>query len=195
MAYLDPSATANESSDYKALVVLATPTPNAKPPTQNPQPIFCLHAWIRHASPGEMVRHLFWVDEAFQPATIGCESNGFQTFIWELLDIEAQRIGRRLDVKPVNNRQNKHDRILANQGEFERGLCRFDPQEGDQRVLIDQFLDFGKPAVHDDGPDAWDGARRLLPARAGAPTFFYRGLPRRSPFAHRGADHANPFAM
>ena len=182
VAFLDPSAKADERHDYKALVVLAAPT------IHNPQStignrVYCLHAWIRHASPGEMIDQLFWVADEFGPGVIGCEANGFQGLIWDLLRIEQERRGRRFVVKPVDNRQNKQDRILTNQGEFERGLCVFDPREGDQQLLIDQFLDFGQSGVHDDGPDAWDGARRLLPGRA---------LPR--PFSYRGARRAGAAA-
>ena len=173
VAFLDPSAKADEHHDYKALVVLASPTC----PT-GPTSIYCLHAWIRHASPGEMIEHLFWVEQQFGPGVIGCESNGFQGLIWELLQVEQERRGRRLAVQPVHNRQNKQDRILTNQAEFERGLCLFDPREGDQQVLIDQFLDFGQTGVHDDGPDAWDGARRLLPGQARPARLSYRGAGR-----------------
>ena len=203
VAHLDPSAKAGEQHDYKAIVVLGMPDPcrtqnaecgaeelvaNAAIPhstLRTPHsPIFCLHAWVRRASPMEMIEQLFRIDEQYQPAVIGCEANGFQSLIWELLDIEQQRRGRALTVKPVQNRQNKQDRILSNQGEFERGLCFFDPRESDQRLLIDQFLDFGKPSVHDDGPDAWDCARRLLPGRGA--TFFYEGAPRRDPMLGAG---------
>ena len=92
--------------------------------------------------------------------------------------MEQKRRGRTLTMRAIQNSMNKEDRILANQGEFERGLCHFDPTEGDQRLLIDQFLDFGQTGVHDDGPDAWDCARRLLPGRRGQQPFFYEGLPR-----------------
>ena len=86
--------------------------------------------------------------------------------------------GLRVPVRSATATTNKADRILANQPEFEAGLCWFDAAEGDQQLLIDQFLDFGKTAVHDDGPDAWDGARRQLPGAAGAAPFFYRGMAR-----------------
>jgi hypothetical protein len=35
----------------------------------------------------------------------------------------------------------------------------FDEEEGDQRLLLDQFLDFGKTGVHDDGPDVMGRAK------------------------------------
>ena len=173
--FLDPSATHTERSDYKALIVLATPA-DAKP--GQPQPIFCLHAWIRRASPMEMIDHLFWVVNTYSPGLLACESNGFQNLIWPLLSGEQRRRGQIFSLRSITNTTNKQDRILCNQGEFERGLCLFDPQEGDQRILIDQFLDFGKTSVHDDGPDAWDGARRMLPGGTSGEPFYYRGFGR-----------------
>jgi len=167
-AFLDPSASAAENRDFKALVVLGRREESGE--------IYCLHAWIRHASPGEMIRELERVAREYGPGVLACESNGFQSLIWPLM---AAGGGAALAVRAITNTTNKADRILSNQGEFERGLCWFDPQEGDQRLLIDQFLDYGRTGVHDDGPDAWDGARRLLPGGRAAEVY-YRGAPRSS---------------
>lgn len=182
VSYLDPSARAAEQNDFKAVVVLGRPDqPDRSDPSNPPdQAIRCLHAWIRHASPGEMIAELFRVSDTFAPGAMYCEDNGFQELIWPLLQIEEKRRGRSIGLRPITNTSNKLDRILSNQGEFERGLCSFDQQEGDQRLLVDQFLDLGRPGVKDDGPDAWDGARRRLPGGAAAADFFYLGASRNS---------------
>jgi predicted phage terminase large subunit-like protein len=162
-AAVDPSATAKETSDYKALVVLARPIGS--------RDYFCLHAWMRRASPNELIAEILRVYDAFSPGRIGCEANGFQAFLWPLLEANEEIRGRvdRVGLFPVTNAASKEDRILSLQPDFERGLCYFDEGEGDQRLLLDQFLDFGKPGVHDDGPDAYEMARRLFrePSRGG----------------------------
>ena len=75
-----------------------------------------------------------------------------------LCDREKQRP---MPLVPIINRSNKIDRILGCQAEFELGRCFFDPRQGDQQRLIDQFCDL-PTGKHDDGPDAWEMARRLL---------------------------------
>src|SRR5208282_6933254 len=92
---------------------------------------------------------------------------GFQAFLWPLLEANEEIRGRvdRVGLFPVTNAASKEDRIISLQPDFERGLCYFDEAQGDQRLLLDQFLDFGKPGVHDDGPDAFEMARRLFPER------------------------------
>ena len=127
--------------------------------------------------------------DAFSPGRIGCEANGFQAFLWPLLEANEEIRGRvnRVGLFPVTNAASKEDRILSLQPDFERGLCYFDEGEGDQRLLLDQFLDFGKPGVHDDGPDAFEMARRLFPEspRAGKPREPALRVERRESFAAR----------
>jgi len=177
VAFLDPSAKSDEQHDFKALAVLATPTADAGPELIQGAS-YCLHAWVKRATPKAMIAALFDAHNVHGAAVIGCEANGFQSLIWELLDIEMRERGQIISVRPITNTASKADRILSNQAIFERGLCFFDPNEGDQQVLVDQFLDFDKASVHDDGPDAWDGARRLLPGGANNVEFFYQGLGR-----------------
>jgi predicted phage terminase large subunit-like protein len=213
---VDPSATAKETSDYKALVVLARPLPQftaearsfftaetqstqrtnpslaknsvlgdlcpfvlrtqgpkGASAVQNPRHYYVLHAWLRRASPNELIAEILRVHDEFSPGRIGCEANGFQAFLWPLLEANEEIRGRvdRVGLFPITNAASKEDRILSLQPDFERGLVHFDESEGDQRLLLDQFLDFGKPGVHDDGPDAFEMARRLFPSsdRAGRP--------------------------
>jgi predicted phage terminase large subunit-like protein len=188
---VDPSATAKETSDYKAVVVLArtlhrrdaedaengksssmadVETLSPRPPRLCGEPgrYYVLHAWLRRASPNELIAEILRVYDLYSPGRIGCEANGFQAFLWPLLEANEEIRGRvnRVGLFPVTNAASKEDRILSLQPDFERGLCYFDEGEGDQRLLLDQFLDFGKPGVHDDGPDAFEMARRLFPESA-----------------------------
>ena len=178
-AAVDPSATAKETGDYKALVVLARP--------RDSRELHCLHAWLRRASPNELIAEILRVHDAFSPGRIGCEANGFQAFLWPLLEANEEIRGRvdRVGLFPVTNAASKEDRILSLQPDFERGLCYFDEGEGDQRLLLDQFLDFGKPGVHDDGPDAFEMARRLFTGagRGGRPRGLKLRIEQREDFA------------
>jgi hypothetical protein len=170
VAYCDPSARAAECNDYKALIVLGRPVGSEE--------THCLHAWIRHASVGEMIEEMFRIRDHFAPGRFACEDNGFQTLIWPLLSVR-EKVHGRVGLIPVTNTASKDDRILSNVGDFEQGLVYFDPAEGDQKLLIDQFLDFKKPDVHDDGPDAFAGAKRFLPRLgSGLEEFRYRGIRR-----------------
>ena len=123
---------------------------------------------------------------------ISCEDNALKAFLWEAIMRYEEQHGLRVPVRSATATGNKADRILANQPEFEAGLCWFDPREGDQQLLIDQFLDFGKTAVHDDGPDAWEGARQQLPGAAGVEPFWYRGMAREDESSGRETSPGDP---
>jgi predicted phage terminase large subunit-like protein len=168
--HVDPSATAKETNDFKAIVVLGQ-FPGDKR-------VFCLHAWIRHATPGQMCAEIWRVNREFGIA-VACETNALKDFLWEAVRRYEDEKGVRLQINGVDEQRNKQDRILSNEPEFEQDLCHFDEGEGDQWLLIDQWLDLGRTGVHDDGPDAWDGARRWLPGGSAAQDFFYQGLSRR----------------
>lgn len=171
----DPSATSTEQNDFKAIVVLGSPTgQTSQTGRTRPTPILCLHAWLRHATPGQMVAELARVDREFGPLPIWCERNGLGEFLGEAVRRHEDTTGERLPVRGYTQRGNKADRILSLQADFENGRFAFDPSEGDQQVLIDQFLDFGKTGVHDDGPDAFESAYRRLARPAGV------GVPARS---------------
>lgn len=171
VAYCDPSARAQDVHDFKVWVVLAR--------LDGDERVHCLHAWVRRASPVEMLDEGLRIWETWRPGRVACEDNGFQALLWPLLrsrEREANAKGS-IPLSGVTNTTNKADRILANAPLFERGLAVFDLAEGDQKLLVDQFLDFGKTGVHDDGPDAWDGACRLLPP-PGPAVAGYRGQAR-----------------
>jgi predicted phage terminase large subunit-like protein len=161
-AYLDPSAKATERNDYKAFVVLARPIGTNRK--------YCIHARLRKSmSALEMCKAAVEIDDRYSPGKFACEDNGFQEYIWPLLELNQELAGRiaKVALSPVTNTQAKADRILRNAPDFEQGNCYFDVEDSDQRILVDQFLDYGKTGVHDDGPDAlhmlWMAATTGLP--------------------------------
>lgn len=175
---VDCSATAKETSDYKAIVVLGR-----RPNDRN---LYCLHAWIRQATAQEMVLELFRVWDRFRPPFISCESNGFQTLLWDLVPLmeDAERRAGRLNMVPVTNTQNKNDKLLAHETTFSQGYVHLDITQGDQRLLRDQWLAVGTGQDHDDGPDGFDLAARAMPplARPGESNAPYTSGARRTNF-------------
>jgi hypothetical protein len=158
---VDPSSKAAEVNCYKAIIVLARPHGTADD--------YCLHAWVKRASAREMVEHLIWVFDTFGPPWIGIEENGIGAMVNPLLELEQElrRRVERIALRPITNTVDKDDRILGVAPHMEQGHCYFDPSEGDQRLLMDQFLDFGKTSVMKDGPDGYEMAHRQLPKVAG----------------------------
>ncbi len=156
VAYNDPSATAKESSDYKAWIVLGR-TPGT-PET------YCLHAWVKKATPEEQLSEMFRIMENFPGVHLAAERNGFQSLLWNLLVLTCEKKSRAIpSVQGILNMSNKLDRLMDWQAEHQLGRCFYDPREGDQQRLIDQACDLPTGA-HDDAFDAWDGARRILDA-------------------------------
>lgn len=176
---VDCSATAKETSDYKAIVVLG------RRPQQ--RDLYCLHAWIRIATAPDMVREMFRVWDRFHPPFLSVESNGFQTLLWDLVPLLEDAEGRasRLNMRPVPNTERKTDKLLSHETTFSQGHCYFDVSQGDQRLLRDQWLSVGSDQDHDDGPDAWDMAARAFPAiaRPGSNVELFIGGGRRVSFA------------
>jgi hypothetical protein len=158
----DASVTAAETSDYKAIIVLG------RMPTV--RDMFCLHAWIKRVTAQEMITHLFWVWDTFRPPWIAPEANGFQAWLREMVQMreDLDHRAQRMTLHPVINTENKTDKLLAYEGTFQSGYCWFDPSEGDQKLLLEQWYSVGGAKDHDDGPDAYDIAARQFPKILGA---------------------------
>jgi len=154
VAYLDPSATAKETSDFKAWITLGV--------VPGDPHVYCLDAWIRRSSPEDVIRYMWQLQDRYPGVRFAAEKNGFQILYWNLANLLCERANRAMPyITAVQSTTNKIDRILENQGEISQGLCLFDTRQGDQQRLLDQFCDLPN-GDHDDGPDAWDGARRIL---------------------------------
>jgi hypothetical protein len=75
-----------------------------------------------------------------------------------------------MTLRPVVNTENKLDKLLAYEATFQSGYCWFDPSEGDQKLLLEQWYSVGGAKDHDDGPDAYDLADRQFPKILSAAT-------------------------
>ncbi|MCE1187009.1 MAG: phage terminase large subunit, partial [Rhodocyclales bacterium] len=114
-----------------------------------------------------VLRHVWAMHSAWRFMLFGVE----QTLFQKLLLDEFDRLGRELGYLPVRGVEqtsNKEARIVSLSPLVERGILRFprpEQRDDDMRELVEQFLYF--PGTHDDGPDATEGAVRMI--NTGAP--------------------------
>jgi len=152
-AFLDPSLKSNETSDYKALIIIGVDADRI---------IYVLHAYIQRCSPDAICRASYNRYEEFHPLQIGGEENNIGDFLWFAFDTLAKEKGYRLPLKPVTQSTNKEARIQSLSPRVERGKIRFQKGHSDQDRLVEQLIFHGQTGVHDDGPDALEGAVALV---------------------------------
>ena len=153
-AALDPSAEPAEVNCFKAWIALAQQIGSPE--------ILCVDAWIRHASLEECIHHQWEIEDRFPGVMFGVEKNGAQTWYWPHYKLMCKTAGRPLVAMwPINNRLPKPVRINSLMGEAEGGRLYFDPRQGDQQRLINQWLDHPNGKFID-GPDGYEMALRTL---------------------------------
>ncbi|MBI4797088.1 MAG: phage terminase large subunit, partial [Deltaproteobacteria bacterium] len=91
----------------------------------------------------------------------GVEDNLFQRLLLKEFDRLGQERGQMLPVKGVTSRLAKETRVASLSPLMERGKIRFIRGHSDQELLVEQLLYFPSRTLHDDGPDALEGAVRL----------------------------------
>jgi predicted phage terminase large subunit-like protein len=89
------------------------------------------------------------------------EDNLFQRLLLREFDRMGKELGLALPVKGITNRVAKETRVAGLSPLLERGKIRFIRGHSDQELLMEQLLFFPSRTVHDDGPDALEGAIRL----------------------------------
>lgn len=158
-SFLDPSAKNGESNDFKGLVTVAL--------DRQKMMFRCLHAWIRHASPGEMFAAAYrQVDE--YGGVIGIEENMLHDFLHEAIINYAKEVGRYLPWQPVHHSTNKEMRIIGTLSYLvEHQKLLFEKGHSDQDLLVEQLIYINNKNINDDGPDALEGAVSLLQKQFG----------------------------
>ena len=77
-----------------------------------------------------------------------------------VFDVVAKQMGT--NKRPRGKKHtitSKDSRIGSNLSPLvERGMIRFQKGQGDQDILVEQLIYFPSTTVHDDGPDALEGA-------------------------------------
>lgn len=150
VAYLDPSKGKTDRSDYSALVFVGLSGGR-----------LWVDANIKRRPVPVMVSDSFWFCHQRGVAAFGIESNSFQ----ELLAPEIDRVTRELNVPPlpillVENTVNKEVRINRLGPYLSRKQIRIRDNESG-RLLLRQMKEH-PIGDHDDGPDALEGAIRVM---------------------------------
>ncbi len=151
--WLDPSFTAKETSDYKAIVVLGRARREVE--------VYCLHAWIRHCTAETAAQEIVRAWLQYPDVQVWIEGNAGAEDTYRALFRSLAKDGCTVPyVHYESTTSNKEIDITQWEGELSQGLCYFDVTECDQALLTTQFLDW--PTGNDDGPDAWAKARKKL---------------------------------
>jgi predicted phage terminase large subunit-like protein len=165
-SFCDPSATQAEASDFKAIVAVGWDPKDGV--------YRCLHAYIRHASPGGMLDACYRISDDYG-GPMGIEENMLKDFLHEAIQNYALKVGRYISWVPVDHRTNKEARIINTLAYLvEHGKITFEKGHSDQDTLREQLVYILNKNIHDDGPDALEGAVSLLqkycfvPANVGA---------------------------
>jgi predicted phage terminase large subunit-like protein len=160
VAYIDPSFKSTAKSDYKAIKVWGA----WKNELHN------IAAFVRQCTVGEMVRWLYDYHEQLPDSAV-CyyfmEANFLQDLILDEFEKEGELRGYQLPIAAdKRSKPDKHQRIEAVSPLWERGFVYYNEalkNNPDMITGIEQTLAFEKGGtVHDDGPDADEGAIWIL---------------------------------
>lgn len=153
-SFLDPSAKSASVNDFKAIITVGKNPEN--------QVMDVVHAWIRHATVNEMWKMVWEIDEEFV-CGMGVEINMFQDFLIDSYEHHAKMFGRYLRLSKVHHATDKIARIINRlSGPIEFGRLRFSKGNSDQDRLVEQLIYIMDANVHDDGPDALEGAVSMV---------------------------------
>jgi hypothetical protein len=162
----DPSGKQGEANDFKAIVSVGW---DAKAGLYR-----CLHAWIRHASPGGMFGAAYRIHDSYG-GPMGIEDNMYEDFLHEAIHNYARKAGRYIGWVPVHQGGNKEARIINTLSYLvEHGKITFEAGHSDQDLLREQMVYILSKTVNDDGPDALEAAVSLLQKQSMA--FQYESL-------------------
>ncbi|MGL5895244.1 MAG: phage terminase large subunit, partial [Bacteroidales bacterium] len=165
ISYTDPSFKSTSKNDYKATILLGKTKCGY---------FHVIKAYVDQTTVSEMVRWHYCIREQVGDARrvkFYMESNFMQDLLLDEFRKEGEQRGDHIPI--VGDKRKKIDkgaRIEALQPHFERGLIIFNETERSDlgmRTLIEQLVGFEKGGkMHDDGPDALEGAIELASKRA-----------------------------
>jgi predicted phage terminase large subunit-like protein len=153
VGYFDPSLESGGSADYKAVVTLGW--------APQEMVFYVLDAFIRKTTLEQTLRAIFNRHKEWPYLIFGVEDNLFQRLLLKEFDLLAKELGVLMPVKGVTNRLAKETRVASLAPLLERGKIRFIRGHSDQELLVEQMLYFPSRTLHDDGPDALEGAIRI----------------------------------
>jgi len=177
VGFFDPSLETGAASDYKAFITVGW----------DPQEMvfYVMDAFIQKTTLDQTLRAICNRQQEYGCRVLGVEDNLFQRLLLKEFDRLGQERGQVLPLKGVTHRIAKETRVAALSPLLERGKIRFIRGHSDQELLIEQLLYFPSRTLHDDGPDALEGAIRLAQELSGAAGALYERVKSRA-FQGRG---------
>jgi predicted phage terminase large subunit-like protein len=147
---------------------------------------YVMDAFIQKTTLEQTLGAIFNRHREYGYQIFGVEDNLFQRLLLKEFDRLGRERGQMLPVKGVTSRLAKETRVASLSPLMERGKIRFIRGHSDQELLVEQLLYFPSRTLHDDGPDALEGAVRLAQTMAGAAATEYEAVKPRL-FRGRGA--------
>ncbi|MCX6277675.1 MAG: hypothetical protein NT004_06240 [Bacteroidetes bacterium] len=169
VAYFDPSYKSKTTNDFKAIKVWGKKGIN----------LYCIDAFVKQATITEAVKWLYDFHESLPDNVIVdyyMEEVFLQDMFYEDFENEARSRGYFLPVRgDKRSKPDKFARIQAISPLWERGLVLYNIAKKNSSHMItgiDQLLAFQKGArIHDDSPDADEGALWILQRRGRVDSF------------------------
>ncbi len=153
VGFWDPSIEVKATSDYKAIITVGA--------NRQEMIFYVMDAFIKRCSIDAALQAAYSRHDEFHYTQFGVEDNLFQKLLLRDFDRLAKEKGYYLPVKGVPHNIAKESRILSLSPLVERGKIQFIKNRGDQDLLIEQMIFYPNSTVHDDGPDALEGAVSL----------------------------------
>lgn len=173
ICYTDPSFKASTQNDFKATMLVGKTREGV---------YHVLKAYADQTSVSNMVAWHYDIDGYIDgkcPVMYFMESNFIQDLLLDEFRKVGEAVGHQIPIRGDSRKKpDKFSRIEAMQPLFERGLIVLNEKEKESPgmlQLIEQLLMFEKGSrVHDDAPDALEGAVYLLNMRSMASACAYR---------------------
>jgi predicted phage terminase large subunit-like protein len=169
--FFDPSLETGATSDYKAFITVGL--------DRRELIFYMLDAVIQKTTLEQIMRTIFNRHQQFGHQLVGVEDNLFQRLLLKEFDRLGVERGQLLPLKGVTHRIAKETRVAGLSPLLERGKIRFIRGHSDQELLVEQLLYFPSRTLHDDGPDALEGAVGL------AQSLLAEGAPQYTPLKSR----------
>ena len=164
VGFFDPSLETGATADYKAFVTVGW--------DRRDMVFYVMDAVIQKTSLEQIMRTIYNRHQQFGYQLVGVEDNLFQRLLLKEFDRLGVERGQFLPLRGVTHRIAKETRVAGLSPLLERGKIRFIRGHSDKELLVEQMLYFPSRTLHDDGPDALEGAvclARDLPSGEAAP--------------------------
>jgi predicted phage terminase large subunit-like protein len=151
--FFDPSMETGATSDYKAFITVGW--------CRREMVFYVMDAVIQKTTLEQIMRTIYNRHQQYGYQVVGVEDNLFQRLLLKEFDRLGGERGQMLPLKGVTHRIAKETRVAGLSPLLERGKIRFIRGHSDQELLVEQLLFFPSRTLHDDGPDALEGAVTL----------------------------------